>query len=133
MRLLLTILLTLLTLTGYSQNLAHKNRICKAIYKQESNCGKDTINELDRESQGYFQIRKELVDDVNRILGTKRFEYKDRFDYKESVLMFFYYTDYYVPSWDYEQVAKNWGCGPRAKERNKCQTYWERTKKILGI
>lgn len=131
----LLIFLCLLTTCLQAQTLQYKNTIVLAIYQLETSSGYDTINEFDRESKGYFQMRDSTVDDVNRILKkqkiNRQFTYQDRFDYKQSVLMVFYWSEYYTPNWDYEKVSRKWGCGPAAIRLGKCKKYWQDIQVIL--
>ena len=97
------------------------------------------INKADSQSQGYFQMRKIYIADVNKICGYKRFNDTDRFDYTKSVKMFFIFNNHYIKNWDYRTVAIVHACGLSVLDTinkkfkyGRGEDYWEAIQKILN-
>lgn len=51
---------------------------------------------------GVLQITKIFVDDVNRILGYKKFKYVDRWNKNKSIDMYYIVQRYYNPTYDFK-------------------------------
>ena len=85
---------------------------------------------------GCLQIRRCMVDDINRILERKnsllRFSYNDRWSRKKSIQMFEIYRKYYNLN-TYEKIARCWNGGPNGIYKSTTADYWDRVKnKING-
>ena len=69
---------------------------------------------------GCLQIRKTMVDDINRILkrkgSYKRYSYQDRWNRLESINMFNLYVEYYGLK-SAEEIARCWNGGPRGMNK----------------
>ena len=106
----------------YAYNDKNVERLIKAIGQVESrgninavsNCGKFV---------GYLQISKVVVDDCNRILGEKKYNYNHRFDKESSIEMFYIIQNYYNPKMDIEKAIRIWNGGP-TYSLSKTQSYY---------
>ena len=85
---------------------------------------------------GCLQIRKCMVDDVNRILKLKklhkRFTYNDRWSRFKSIEMFDVYCSHYnlITS---EEIARCWNGGPRGMTNEVTVGYWKKVENQLDI
>jgi hypothetical protein len=85
---------------------------------------------------GCLQIRRCMVDDINRILKRKnsllRFNYNDRWSRSKSIQMFEIYCKYYNLN-SYEKIARCWNGGPEGIYKPTTADYWDKVKnKING-
>ena len=111
------------------------NEIISAIMFVESSYNNFAYNP-NEDAVGCLQIRRCMVDDINRILERKnsflRFSYNDRWSRKKSIQMFEIYRKYYNLN-TYEKIARCWNCGPNGIYKSKTADYWDRVKnKING-
>ena len=94
----------------------------------------DSAYNVSEDAVGCLQIRKCMVDDVNRILKrqrlTKRFHYTDRWNRYKSIAMFDIYCKYYGLN-SAEEVARCWNGGPRGMQNEMTAGYWKKVKNIL--
>ena len=83
---------------------------------------------------GVLQIRKTMVDDVNRILKRQkkdyRFTYDDRWSRNKSIQMFDIYVMHYGLS-TAEEVARCWNGGPRGMDKEATVYYWNKVQDYL--
>ncbi len=83
---------------------------------------------------GVLQIRKTMVDDVNRILKRQkkdyRFTYDDRWSRNKSIQMFDIYCMHYGLS-TAEEVARCWNGGPRGMDKEATVYYWNKVQDYL--
>jgi len=83
---------------------------------------------------GCLQIRKTMVDDINRILkrkgSYKRYSYQDRWNRLESINMFNLYVEYYGLK-SAEEIARCWNGGPRGMNKEATVYYWNKVKSEL--
>ena len=83
---------------------------------------------------GCLQIRKCMVDDVNRILkrqkSTLSFTYNDRWLRHKSIQMFQIYCKHYNLTTD-EEIARCWNGGPRGMSNELTVNYWRKVKENL--
>lgn len=91
---------------------------------------------LGEPSVGILQIRKVMVDDVNRILSlqgkSKRYIYTDRYDQTKSLEMFVIYVKHYHGGFDdYEAIARTWNGGPLGTYKKSTEKYWEKVNTQL--
>ena len=104
--------------------------IMNAIMEVESN-NNDSAYRANEDAVGCLQIRKCMVDDVNRILkkrkSTLRFTYNDRWLRDKSIYMFEIYCKYYNLE-TYEQIARCWNGGPRGINNPATVIYWNKVK-----
>ena len=111
------------------------NEIISAIMFVESSYNNFAYNP-NEEAVGCLQIRRCMVDDINRILERKnsllRFNYNDRWSRKKSIQMFEIYRKYYNLN-TYEKIARCWNGGPNGIYKSTTADYWDRVKnKING-
>ena len=91
----------------------------------------DSAYVASEDAVGCLQIRKCMVDDVNRILRRQksdlRFTYDDRWLRDKSIKMFEIYCDHYnlVTA---EEIARCWNGGPRGIDNPATVGYWEKVK-----
>lgn len=85
---------------------------------------------------GILQIRKVMVDDVNRILTRKgdtiRYTYNDRWNEQKSYEMFSIFCNHYKLEYP-EEMARCWNGGPRGINNPYTIQYWRKVEEELGI
>ena len=113
-----------------SNNTVH---LLSAIIHVESSNNDSAYNSYE-DAVGCLQIRKCMVDDVNRILRRQksdlRFSYDDRWLRNRSIKMFDIYCKYYGLT-TAEQIARCWNGGPRGMQNEMTTNYWEKVKNQL--
>tara|TARA_B100000780_G_scaffold234802_1_gene175261 strand:+ start:69 stop:587 length:519 start_codon:yes stop_codon:yes gene_type:complete len=91
----------------------------------------DSAHKADEDAVGCLQIRKCMVNDVNRILKRQnsdlRFTYSSRWSRDSSIQMFEIYCDHYNLISD-EEIARCWNGGPRGINNPATVGYWEKVK-----
>ena len=106
-----------------------------AIMEVESS-NNDSAYNASEDAVGCLQIRKCMVDDVNRILKRKRityrYSYNDRWSRDKSMHMFDIYCKYYRLN-TAEKIARCWNGGPRGMQNEMTVGYWERVMNKLDI
>ena len=107
-----------------------KAELIQAIIQVESGGDPSAVGD-NGEAVGILQIHKVMVDDCNRIVGSKKFSYEDRKDPDKSKEMFRIYTDHYTPDWNPEKASRRWNAGPKGDKKSSSAGYWEKVKKIL--
>ena len=111
------------------------NGIISAIMFVESSYNNFAYNP-NEDAVGCLQIRRCMVDDINRILEIKnlplRFTYNDRWSREKSIQMFEIYRKYYNLN-TYEKIARCWNGGPNGLYKSTTTDYWNKVKtKING-
>ena len=113
-----------------SQNTTH---LLSAIMFVESSYNDSAYNSYE-DAVGCLQIRKTMVDDVNRILrrqkSTNRYHYEDRWLRNKSIKMFDIYCKYYGLT-TAEEIARCWNGGPRGMQNEMTANYWKKVKNQL--
>lgn len=112
--------------------------LIRALIEVESNGRVNALGDLHlgEPSIGVLQIRKVMVDDINRILKMKksplRYTYNDRYDKYKSVEMFYIYIDHYHKGEDdYEILARSWNGGPYGYKKPSTLKYWTKVSNEL--
>ena len=109
--------------------------LLSAIMHVESNYNDSAYN-LHEDAVGCLQIRKCMVNDVNRILQRQnlsmRFTYNDRWFRHKSIKMFDIYCKHYGLT-TAEEMARCWNGGPRGMYNEMTAGYWEKVKNKLNI
>ena len=104
--------------------------IIDAIMEVESNSNDSAYNAYE-DAVGCLQIRKCMVDDVNRILkrqGTPtKYTYNDRWVRRKSLEMFHIYCGYYKLN-TAEEIARCWNGGPRGINNPATVIYWNKVQ-----
>ena len=94
----------------------------------------DSAYHKGEDAVGCLQIRKCMVDDVNRILrkqkSYKKFTYDDRWSRIKSIQMFGIYCRHYGLN-TAEEIARCWNGGPRGMNKPLTATYWKKVQKNL--
>ena len=107
--------------------------LLSAIIHVESNYN-DSAHAENEDAVGCLQIRKCMVNDVNRILKRQKshisFVYDDRWLRHKSIEMFNIYCNYYVLT-SAEEIARCWNGGPRGMYNPLTANYWKKVKKDL--
>jgi len=110
-----------------SQNTTH---LLSAIMYVESSYNDSAYNSYE-DAVGCLQIRKCMVNDVNRILKRQksdlRFLYDDRWLRSKSIKMFDIYCKHYGLT-TAEEIARCWNGGPRGMQNEMTAGYWEKVK-----
>lgn len=78
-------------------------RMVNAISKVESNHNDNAVNNKTN-ALGRYQMLKIYVDDVNRIIGKKKYKYSDRKNPKKAREMFDIYQHHYNPEKDIDKA-----------------------------
>ena len=109
------------------------SHLLSAIIDVESN-NNDSAYRADEDAVGCLQIRKCMVDDVNRILRRQkselRFTYDDRWLRNKSIKMFDIYCKHYGLT-TAEEIARCWNGGPRGMSKPLTATYWKKVQENL--
>jgi len=94
----------------------------------------DSAYRASEDAVGCLQIRKCMVNDVNRILRRQkldlRFTYDDRWLRHKSIEMFNIYCKHYGLT-TAEEIARCWNGGPRGMQNNMTAGYWKKVKNQL--
>mgnify|MGYP003119295329 FL=1 len=94
----------------------------------------DSAHAVGEDAVGCLQIRKTMVDDVNRILKRQnkehRFSYSDRWDRQKSIKMFDIYCKHYGLT-TAEEIARCWNGGPRGMNKEATVYYWKKVQDHL--
>jgi len=114
----------------FDYNVSYDTEILSAIILVESSNDDNAYNEYE-DAVGCLQIRKTMVDDINRILRRKsspiRFTYQDRWNRYKSIKMFEIYCKYYRLE-TYEQIARCWNGGPKGLYNPATVKYWNKVQ-----
>ena len=108
--------------------------ILSAIMFVESSYN-DSAYRADEDAVGCLQIRKCMINDVNRVLkrqkSTKRYTYEDRWSREKSVEIYDIICNHY--GWDTaEEIARCWNGGPRGINNPSTVGYWEKVKQKIN-
>ena len=110
-----------------SNNTVH---LLSAIMLVESSNNDSAYNSYE-DAVGCLQIRKCMVNDVNRILRRQksdlRFSYDDRWLRNKSIKMFDIYCKHYGLT-TAEEMARCWNGGPRGMQNEMTAGYWKKVK-----
>tara|TARA_R110002033_G_scaffold127299_1_gene168839 strand:- start:39 stop:572 length:534 start_codon:yes stop_codon:yes gene_type:complete len=113
-----------------TQNTTH---LLSAIMFVESSYN-DSAYHKGEDAVGCLQIRKCMVDDVNRILHRQksdiRFIYDDRWLRNKSIEMFDIYCKHYGLT-TAEEIARCWNGGPQGMQNEMTARYWKKVKNQL--
>tara|TARA_R110002167_G_scaffold148269_1_gene341180 strand:- start:505 stop:1056 length:552 start_codon:yes stop_codon:yes gene_type:complete len=108
----------------------NKTHLLSAIIHVESS-GRDSAYCVSEDAVGCLQIRKCMVNDVNRILRRQksdlRFTYDDRWLRSKSIKMFDVYCKHYELI-TAEEIARCWNGGPRGINNPATVGYWKKVK-----
>jgi hypothetical protein len=103
-----------------------------AIATVETACNPSAIGD-NGQAVGIVQIHPEVVEDVNRLTGT-RFTPAARLTVKQSYYMFRVYLQHYGGEGDDatpEKYARIWNGGPKGHKKKATELYWSRLNEIL--
>jgi|TARA_A100001515_G_scaffold140417_1_gene136091 hypothetical protein len=101
------------------------NMISALIFVESS--GNDSAYNASEDAVGCLQIRKTMVDDINRILKNKIYTYSDRWNRTKSIEMLKIYCNHYNLNTP-EHIARCWNGGPRGLAKPQTVNYWSRVK-----
>ena len=109
------------------------SHLLSSIMQVESN-NNDSAYHKGEDAVGCLQIRKCMVDDVNRILKRQgsylSFTYDDRWLRNKSTQMFGIYCRHYGLN-TAEEIARCWNGGPRGMNKPLTATYWRKVQENL--
>ena len=114
-------------------NVSENEIISALMYVESSN--NDSAYNANEDAVGCLQIRKTMVNDVNRILrklkSPVRFTYEDRWCRYKSIKMFQVYCRYYnlTPA---EEIARCWNGGPRGINNPATVRYWNKVQNRIN-
>ena len=107
--------------------------IMNAIIEVESH-NNDSAYRANEDAVGCLQIRRCMVDDVNRILKKQniyqKFTYNDRWSRNKSIQIFDIYCLYYKLN-SAEKIARCWNGGPRGMNNPLTANYWRKVQENL--
>ena len=113
-----------------SNNTTH---LLSALMMVESS-NNDSAYNAREDAVGCLQIRKTMVNDVNRILRRQgkdyRFTYDDRWLRNKSIQMFDIYCKHYGLT-TAEEIARCWNGGPRGMQNDMTANYWKKVRNHL--
>ena len=95
------------------------------IYVESSD--NDLAYNESEDAVGCLQIRKTMVNDVNRILKNNFYSYEDRWDREKSIEMLRIYCNHYNFTTP-EQIARCWNGGPRGLAKPQTVNYWSKVE-----
>lgn len=113
-----------------SQTLAAPDALFSAIARVESKGNPRAWNKGE-DAVGIVQIRRCVVDDCNRIIGRKKWSYKDRWNVTKSREMFDVYLGKYARNATYEKMARVWNGGPRGTAKLATHGYWLKVRRCI--
>lgn len=133
--------LYLLAVAAVTRGDAPSDGLFRAVCAVESGDNPKARN-ASEDAVGAAQIRRIVVDDLNRILKADgrslRFSYDDRWDREKSRQMFDLYLSYYGrlreqrgKRADDEAYARIWNGGPNGPEKSATVSYWNRVRKEM--
>lgn len=127
--LLLCIIVLILLLPRYCPAVtsAELDRLIPALIQVESGGEYRAVGDRGK-AVGVLQIWPVMVQDVNRIAGT-RYTLADRLNPSKSVEMARIYFRHYGKSWTVEQAARHWNSGPGSTAGT--DKYWIKVRKEL--
>ncbi len=107
-------------------------------FRIESDSGKNLIGDNGK-SIGPLHIRKEAVDDINRILGYQAFSYEDRMVWEKSCQMFESYLTYWGQRYTNqtgntpttEVYVRIWNGGPNGWKNPKTEDHWHKAQEMI--
>lgn len=103
------------------------NAFIEALIWVESKGNPNAIGNSD--DVGVLQIKKVMVDECNRIVGYKHFEYEDRLDSIKSVQMFNVVQKYYNPKKNMHFALKIWNSKASLNYHQKVENKYNELKK----
>ena len=118
----------------WDQHITYNNtHLLSAIIHVESS-GRDSAYHKGEDAVGCLQIRRCMVDDVNRILLRQKsdvhFTYDDRWMRSKSIKMFEVYCKHYGLT-TAEEIARCWNGGPRGINNPATAGYWNKVEKKI--
>ena len=105
--------------------------VLNAIIQVESG-GNPNAHAKGEDAVGILQIRKCMVDDINRILKSKTYSYEDRWCERKSIEMFDIFCEHYSLD-TAEEMARCWNGGPRGCSKPSTEYYWNKVESELEI
>ena len=119
----------------FDYNTVSEQEIISALMYVESS-NNDSAYNASEDAVGCLQIRKTMVNDVNRILRKRkspvRFTYEDRWCRYKSINMFKIYCKHYNLTTS-EEIARCWNGGPRGLHNPATVNYWKKVQSELDI
>ena len=119
----------------FDYNTVSEQEIISALMYVESS-NNDSAYNASEDAVGCLQIRKTMVNDVNRILRKRkspvRFTYEDRWCRYKSINMFKIYCKHYNLT-TAEEIARCWNVGPRGLHNPATVNYWKKVQSELDI
>jgi len=116
----------------YNHNTSH---LLSALMFVESSYDDSAYN-ANEDAVGCLQIRKCMVNDVNRILRKQksiiRYSYNDRWMRHKSIQMFDIYCKHYNLNTS-EEIARCWNGGPKGMQNKMTVSYWKKVENRLDI
>lgn len=113
--------------------------LLQSIIKVESNGDSLAVGDkhLSTPSIGLLQIRRVMVDEINRILrkrnDTIRYFYSDRWSASKSIEMYYIWKGYHHNESSNEVIARNWNGGTYGYKKTSTVKYWAKVKsKMYG-
>lgn len=111
------------------------NKVLDAIRKVESQNGK-YIKGKNGEI-GPYQMKRIVIDDVNRIIGKKTYKYEDARNEEKARKICEFYILYWSRKagceFSEEAMARIWNGGPNGYKKKSTIKYWKKIKEVLDV
>lgn len=113
-------------------------RLLNALVWVESSRNEKAVGDNGK-AIGLLQLHKVYVDDVNRIIGKKKYSYADRWNPQKSIEMTVVYLKHYGRRYErltgkkasYEILARIHNGGPDGWGKDKTSEYWSKVQRYL--
>lgn len=114
-------------------------RLLNALVWVESSRNEKAVGDKGK-AVGLLQLHKIYVDDVNRIIGKKKYSYADRWNPQKSVDMTVVYLKHYGRRYErltgkkasYEVLARIHNGGPNGWQKDGTAEYWNKVRKHIN-
>lgn len=113
---------------GVNDSLKIDDKLVSAIGYVESRHNEKIVSK-NKKYVGYLQISKVCVNECNRILGYKKYNYNDRYDKEKSIEMFYIIQRYHNPTNNPYLAMRIWNEGSSIK--HKCFKITKYIKKVI--
>ena len=122
--------------TNYSVGTQYNiDNVLDAIKMVESKNGKYIYGK--NGELGQYQIKKIVIDDINRIIGKRIYKYSDALDEKKSREICKLYIEYWSKKrgcyGDIKSMVRIWNGGPNGHKKESTLPYWNKIKEVLNV
>jgi hypothetical protein len=83
------------------------------------------------EAYGILQFHQARIDDINEIVGYKRFKLEDALNEKIATLMWYIYMSHKNPSYDLKRCCMLWNGKPKKKNARRSKDYYKKIQYVF--